>query len=403
MLRLPRPTTRTLGVSALGLGLLMLAWATGQQDLVWPALFLMSLAVLSLLVALTVRPAYTAARSIQPDVIAVGDAAEVTLTLAATRVGAAGSTVAVDDPGPSLGPAHSFAVDAGARGGRTVARYQVGAKRRGRHSLDRLTLQTGDALGFWAFVRRLPHPTTLIVTPRIHPLPPGQVPAYGEVGETPVPRISLMGPDDATVREYASGDDVRRIHWRSTARTGEIMVRREEAAWDPAAWIILDSRAGVHPEVRGERPGFEWLVSAAASIGVRLLADGFDVSLVDAGGHTHHVEGEPSAAAARFLEPLVDAGVDDRITLEAATTAVDSAPEDRVVVALIGRLDPTTCEMLVGLNSSRHARIALVLATDAAFDDARDRLAEHGWDVRETSIDHELARVWWSAGARTGR
>ncbi len=397
MLRLPRPTPRTLGVSALGAALFMVAWGTGQQDLVWPALFLLALASLTLLVALTFRPAYAATRTVRPDVIAVGDTADVTLTLGTDRIGVAGSTIAVDDPGPGLGSPHSFEVDATRR---NVARYQVRARHRGRQTLDQLTLRTGDALGFWAFTRRLSHPTTLIVTPRMHPLPPGQVPAYGEVGETPMPRTSFMGPDDATVREYASGDDVRRIHWRSTARTGEIMVRREEAAWDPAAWIVLDSRGWVHPEVRGEHPGFEWLVSAAASIGVRLLADGFDVSLVDASGHAHHCEGRSGAAAARFLDPLVDADVDDRPALDAAVTVIERAPEDRVVIALLGRLDAATCDLLAGLDGSRHARIALVLDADA---DARDRLASRGWDVRETTADGDLAQVWWAAGARAAR
>ena len=96
----------------------------------------------------------------------------------------------------------------------------------------------------------------------------------------------MVGQDDALVREYRQGDDVRRIHWRSTARWGDLMVRREEQAWDPSASIVLDSRASAHAG-RGMHNSLEWAISAAASIGIHFLDDGFGIEIYEADGPLH--------------------------------------------------------------------------------------------------------------------
>src|SRR3712207_9395429 len=86
-----------------------------------------------------------------------------------------------------------------------------------------------------------------MVTPRVVPLPAIRtIGGGGNTGEARPHRIGVVGQDDVLVREYRQGDDVRRIHWRSTARLGDLMVRREEQSWAPSASIVLDSRAAAH-------------------------------------------------------------------------------------------------------------------------------------------------------------
>ena len=92
-----------------------------------------------------------------------------------------------------------------------------------------------------------------------------------------------MGQDDAPIREYRHGDDLRRMHWRSTARVGELMVRREEQAWDPSATVMLDTRASAHAG-EGMQHSLEWAISAAASIAIHFLEDGFSVEIYEADG-----------------------------------------------------------------------------------------------------------------------
>lgn len=287
-------------------------------------------------------------------------------------------------------------MNADRRGVRTEARYAVRPRRRGRYTLDGLTYVAHDPLELWSSGRHVAAPAS-----SSSPRPPRTAArAPGAVGDRrdAAPRTALIGPDDATVREYHPGDEVRRIHWRSTARTGEIMVRREEAAWDPMAWLVLDNRAAHHAAVRGERPTFEWLVSVTASVGLRLLGDGFDVGLVDADGHASHAAGDLAVARARWLDPLVDIDVTDTPDLRRAAADLSRRSEDRLLVAILAALDGPTAELLAGLDGARQRPVAFVLRPDAAarpaFDRARDLLAGHGWDVREMEPDADLAAVW---------
>ena len=113
---------------------------------------------------------------------------------------------------------------------------------------------------------------TLIVAPRTEPLPAlrlaGEAPGYGE-GRQRSP--ALAGEDDVIPRGYRHGDDLRRVHWRSTARYGELMVRREEQPQRARCTVLLDTRRTAYP---GSGPGsaFEWAVSGAASVLASVLS-----------------------------------------------------------------------------------------------------------------------------------
>lgn len=139
-------------------------------------------------------------------------------------------------------------------------------------------------------------------------------------------------------------------------------------------------------------------MSVTASVGVRLLGDGFDVGLVDADGHASHAAGDPAVARARWLDPLVDIDVTDTPDLRRAAADLSRRSEDRLLVAILAALDGPTAELLAGLDGARQRPVAFVLRPDAAartaFDRARDLLAGHGWDVREMDPDADLAAVW---------
>ena len=78
--------------------------------------------------------------------------------------------------------------------------------------------------------------------------------------------VSDLGDEFLTLREYELGDDLRRVHWRSTARTGELMIRQDEARWRSRAAVVLD----VHPDGHDDE-SFEVAVEAAASVVARLV------------------------------------------------------------------------------------------------------------------------------------
>ena len=99
----------------------------------------------------------------------------------------------------------------------------------------------------------------------------------------PAARVRAGSAEDVTVREYRRGDDLRRVHWRSSARTGELMVRREEQPWQSRATLFLDNRTHAH-RGHGAASSLEYAVSAAASVALHLAQRGFMVRLVTADG-----------------------------------------------------------------------------------------------------------------------
>ena len=123
-----------------------------------------------------------------------------------------------------------------------------------------------------------------MVTPRVVPLPPVPLSGVWTGSGDNRPRAFASGSaEDVTVREYRRGDDLRRVHWRSSAHAGELMVRREEQPWQSRATLFVDNRKIAHRGT-GAASSLEHAVSIAASVAVHLVQRGFSVRLVTAAG-----------------------------------------------------------------------------------------------------------------------
>lgn len=112
---------------------------------------------------------------------------------------------------------------------------------RGRFRLGPTTLSSGDPFGIVRLSRRVPSSGEIIVYPRTVDLPSFRLPnAELPGGQATRARAFNVTPNVATVREYAPGDSMNRIHWRSTARTNRLMVKEFEL--DPSAdvYVVLD-------------------------------------------------------------------------------------------------------------------------------------------------------------------
>jgi hypothetical protein len=88
-----------------------------------------------------------------------------------------------------------------------------------------------------------------------------------------------VGLDFFGLREYEVGDDLRRVHWRSTARTGELMLRQDEMPWESRSTILLDTRPSTH---QGE--SFERAVEIAASLATAMCRGRRQVRFMTTGG-----------------------------------------------------------------------------------------------------------------------
>jgi uncharacterized protein (DUF58 family) len=92
-------------------------------------------------------------------------------------------------------------------------------------------------------------------------------------------RFAGWGHDLHALRAFRSGDDPRSIHWKQTARTGDLVFREREREENRRLAVLLDNATGPLTEA-GIEARFESLVSEAATAALDYLARGFDVSLV---------------------------------------------------------------------------------------------------------------------------
>jgi uncharacterized protein (DUF58 family) len=145
--------------------------------------------------------------------------------------------------------------------------------RRGHFRIEPLQIRTGDPFGFFEASASVGQGIAVVVYPRIERLPMWRLPAASIEGSHSAPERTLQTtPLATTVRPYAPGDSFNRIHWKSTARHGEIQVKEFELEQTADAWIFLDLDRSVQAG-RGEESTVEVAVRVAASIADKALLE----------------------------------------------------------------------------------------------------------------------------------
>jgi len=150
------------------------------------------------------------------------------------------------------------------RGGR--ARVVVDAVPRGRYPLGPGRLVAGDPLGLRTVELEVPSQTTLLVRPRVAELTTlfTETGAWNDGGRrAQVRRPSGLEPHG--VREYVEGEPLRAVHWPTSARRGELMVRELEDAPRDSVAVVLDVDAATHVGAPGGS-SLDEAVRAAAAI-----------------------------------------------------------------------------------------------------------------------------------------
>lgn len=193
---------------------------------------------------------------------------------------------------------------------------------RGKWTLGPVTVHSGDPFGIFRLEKAVAGTGDIIVYPATVPLTQFRLPAAELQGGTDVrTRTFQVTPNVSTIRDYVMGDSFNRIHWRSTARTGNLMVKEFEL--DPTAdiWIVLDlhersqqvadtfrtlyhdKRLGNDIQVPDSTE--EYAVSVAASMAQHLLNEGRNVGLLAWGQHREVIPPErESRQLYKILESL---------------------------------------------------------------------------------------------------
>jgi hypothetical protein len=311
-----------------------------------------------------------------------------------------------------LGTRPRFVLDGIGHGWRRHVTYQVRSDVRGRFEIGPMTVRVSDPFGLIELGRAFHTTVPLTVTPRTVALP--NIPLGGACtgsGDNRPRAFATGSAEDVTVREYRRGDDLRRVHWRSSARVGELMVRREEQPWQSRATLFLDNRLRAH-RGQGVASSLEAAVSAAASIAVHLSHRGFTVRLVTA-------TGEDPASAWHFRDADLNTGplLEALAVVQAVhqpqldTSWLAEGGHGGLTVAVFGSIDAIDLPVLRRMQHQAGSALAIALDVDAwtgapAGPGATQALGRQGWRTAPLAPRDRLDAVWQELGhssAQTSR
>ncbi|MEV7614451.1 DUF58 domain-containing protein [Streptomyces sp. NPDC089799] len=412
-------TTRGRSFLAAGAAAAVCAFVLGQTALLQVGLLITVLPLICVYALHRTRYRVSGSRRLTPVRVPAGAEARVQLRMDNVSRLPTGLLMLQDRVPYVLGPRPRFVLDRVEPGGRREVSYRVRSDLRGRYPLGPLQLRLADPFGLVELTRSFSTYDTLTVIPRTEPLPAvklaGESSGYGEGNQR---SLALAGDDDVIPRGYRYGDDLRRVHWRSTARYGELMVRREEQPQRARATVLLDTRHGAF-DGAGPDSAFEWAVSAAASTLLHLLERGFSVRLLtdagdalpgDGGGFSAG-GGESAEAAGLMLDTLAVIGHSDGRGLDRAHEAVRGG-QAGLLVAFFGDLDDEQAGLAARMRQRGGGAVAFVLDQDAwtgraPYRAARggpaaeplDRLREAGWTVLPVPPGAGFGDMWRQAGA----
>lgn len=359
-----RPTLRGWGLAGVGLALVLLAVALGSVDLarigaVGVVLVAASAAVVAWLDAGHVRRPLTVQRLVVPNPVHAGQRTAVEVRITSTdpagRARLAGLRFA-EQAATELSAGRPLRARVHRSPGIVVVSYGVYAARRGRWPLGPLVVTRTDLFGTVASTSTLGGQASVTVWPAVSTLP---APSDVLVGEPDRVALGARSPstDDSSLRDYREGDDLRRVHWRSSARRGELLVRSDERAGLRPVSVLLDLP---------HRPAHvEWTVSLAASVALAMLDAGHPVRLLDG------VRGHATPTGVPFLHTRNDGAraaiLDQTVDLEGPRGATEAQAR---VIAGAHLLETTGAdgEIVLGVLGplGAGARAALAHVVDSA-------------------------------------
>ncbi len=381
-------TTRGRCFLAAGIAALLCAIVFGQRDLLRAAVLLIALPLVSALVVARTRYRLASSRRMEPVRTTAGQPSRVRAA-AGERLPAAHRAAAGRGPDPLRARARGRGSSWTGWSQRASARSPTASGRSCAAGTPSARSRSGssDPFGMCELVRSFTRSDALVVTPVTEKLP--SVPLGGDwagSGDSRSRRWPRPATTTSSPASTGAGDDLRRVHWRSTAKYGELMVRREEQPWESRAIVLLDTRAAAH---RGDGPAssLEWAVSAAASIGIHLAQAGFAIDMITddgsvVGGNADGTQGVGASMSGTHTELLLDSlavveGSAGR-TLHGAIPVL-RATGDALTAVVLGEVTAAEAADLVRARHSSGTSVAVLLDVSTwQTGSHRDRLQHDG-------------------------
>ncbi len=379
-------TVRGRSFVAAGAAAILCGMLIPEPDLVRIGALLLALPLLSAAGAGRARYRLSCVRTVSPARLPTGQSAALTIRLTNVSRLRTGLLLAEDTVPYALGSRPRFIFEGIGPGGARAYTYQIGSQTRGRYTVGPLRVRVADSFGLVSITRAFTSTSVLTVTPRIIPLTRPPLGGFW-LGDSEHGRrsIAASGEDDAAPRAYRTGDSLHRVHWRSTARYGELMVRREEQYWRNTASLFLDTRRSGFSE-----PLFELAVTTAASIGVHLAGEGFEARFVTADGEV------PRQGTFRdtLLDTLAVLRPSRAVSLEVGISALGTAGGQ--LIAVLGDLAPAQARDLAAARRGTAPGMAIFLAEpgERHVTASAQVLTAAGWRVAVVPDAARLPSAW---------
>ncbi|MEX2653981.1 MAG: DUF58 domain-containing protein [Acidimicrobiia bacterium] len=322
----------SLGVTA---ALITLWIALGEIELLAAAVVVAVALAAAVAITRLSRPSVGVVRRLSPNLVHEGDRAAVDAVITNHGRHTLTNLAFVDEVG-SLGRAvfEAGTIRPGAAGD---AEYKILCRPRGVYPVGPVTATVTDPLRLAKVTSVIPGIDRLIVYPEVEdlvgfPMTRGRDPAM----QASRPEFSRRGGEDFyTLREYNYGDDLRRVHWPSSAKRDELMIRQLETPWQSRALVILDLRYQAYES----EECFEKAVRGAASMVRHLAQEGFDADLW-AGG----VSATPISQYGAVMEKLAIVEREGRLDIRAVAARLRSVGRGGALVLVTGVPDSDLLE-----------------------------------------------------------
>jgi uncharacterized protein (DUF58 family) len=306
-------------------------------------------------------------------------------------------------------PARLVVTGIPAKNSQTVS-YSVVPRHRGRLKIGPLGVFVTDPFGLARTRIPAAPEKELVVYPEVEDVPAWKLGMHGAgAGDSTVRQLYRSAAEFYTMREYVTGDDLRRIHWPSVARTGHLMIRQDEATRRSTAALFLDNRT-TSLGMPGS-PGFERAVSCAATLGRLLVQAGF--ALRFASNDTPPVVVGETA----LLETLASIGAVRTRTLGEAFSRLRAAAQSESSLVLVSA--PLHAAEIAALSRAGTAfgkKLAVFVNPVNPFalppeqageiehrvKSARSSLQRAGWEVIVVQPDGRLGDAWQVRTAHQG-
>jgi uncharacterized protein (DUF58 family) len=265
--------------------------------------------------------------------------------------------------------------------------------RRGLFSVGPVRIRTGDLLGLFHHSKRYGAQQHVLVYPRAFELsrfqaPPAMLPGEGRQ-RRPTHQVT---PNASSVRDYAPGDSFNRIHWRTTARTGELKVKQFELDPSSDVWIVLDLEAGVQAG-SGDESTEEHGVQIAASVARYFLLNGRSVGFLAYGRELHREEPDRGLGQyTRILEALALARSEGDVSLADLLSREGRRFGRHTTIVVI---TPSTDEGWVAsmqMLGARGVRLAAVLLESQTYGGTGDALMIYSTLIASDISTHLIKR-----------